>query len=56
MYKLKVKKGVKVELSNYGITLDGNREYSQEELKSLYDLGLSQFIEYEDSRTSKKPK
>jgi hypothetical protein len=44
MYKLKVKKGVTVILKNRGITIDGNKEYSQQVLESWYNIGLDQFV------------
>lgn len=55
MYKLKVNKGTRVVISWLGITLIGDREYTQEELKNLYNLGLTDFIEKEIKvRTKRK--
>lgn len=45
MYRLKVNKDTRVVISRLGITLFGDREYTQEELKNLYNLGLIDFIE-----------
>ena len=45
MYKLKLNKGVTLHVKSLGIVLKGDEEYTQEELKKYYDLGLTSFVE-----------
>ena len=54
MYKLKIKKGVRVIIKSKGITLDSSIDYSQKELENLYNIGLSEFIRKSKPKKNEK--
>lgn len=59
MYSLKVKKGTKLTVRNrsgLNLVLDGNKEYTQEELKALHDSGADHWISKSEKEEAPKPK
>jgi hypothetical protein len=47
MYSLKVKKGTKLTIRNrsgFSLVIDGNKEYTQAELKSLHESGADHWV------------